>query len=128
MELAGVPSATSGGIYRFTLTATGVGAPASQAFTLTVDAAPVFTSARQVTFKHGARNRFTIRAAGFPAPKLFKHGRLPKGVSFRAAANGTAVLSGRPPRADKGRKFKVTFLAANGIGSTVRQTFTLKIS
>src|SRR5262249_5515991 len=102
-QLAADPPATSGGIYRFTLHASnGISPSASQAFTLTVDAAPAFTSARRATFRHGVRNKFTIRTTGFPTAKLSEHGKLPKGVHFRAAGNGTAVLSGLPPRADVG--------------------------
>ena len=125
--LAGVPAPTSGGVYPIILTATGAGPSASQDFTLTVDTAPAFTSASRATFKPGPRNSFTIRTTGYPAAKLSEHGKLPKGVSFKAAANGTAVLSGHPPRADKGKKFKITLQASNNVGNTARQTFTLKI-
>ena len=58
---------------------------------------------------------------------MSERGKLPKGVSFKAATKGTAVLTGHPPSADIGKKFKFTLLASNKVGSTARQTFTLKI-
>lgn len=126
--LAGSPPAKAGGTYRFTLIASGVGPPASQAFTLTVTAEPAFVSASRATFKPGAWNRFTVRTTGFPRAKLSERGKLPTGITFRARSNGTAVLSGRARRADVGKRFKITLLASNGVGRTARQTFTLKIS
>ena len=49
--LAGTPAAGTGGIYPLTVKAiNGVGAAALQSFTLTVNEAPVFTSADSATF------------------------------------------------------------------------------
>jgi DNA-binding beta-propeller fold protein YncE len=127
--LAGTPGPHAGGKYPVTITAASSTSPsAAQAFTLTVDQSPAFTSARHATFRAAARNAFTFRTTGFPAARLSERGRLPAGVRFVARSNGTAVLAGDPPRADRGRTFTITITAANGVGQPVRETFTLRIS
>ena len=61
--------AGTGGTYSLTFTATnGIGANASQAFTLTVREAPAIVSAATATFTVGAAGSFTVTATGFPAP------------------------------------------------------------
>jgi len=127
--LTGTPAAGSGGVYPITITASnGISPSASQAFTLTVDQAPAITSARSATFKAGHFRRFIFRTTGFPAATLTERGRLPAGLRFRARSNGTAVLVGRAPRADRGKTFLITITASNGVGGAVHQTFRLKVS
>jgi hypothetical protein len=127
--LAGKPGLHAGGTYPITITASnGIGAAATQSFTLTVHQPPAFVSARSATFRAGHRNTFTVRTSGFPAAGLSERGRLPKGVMFKAGHNGTAVLAGKPPRADKGKTFKITIYASNGVGPRIQQTFTLRIA
>jgi YVTN family beta-propeller protein len=127
--LNGTPAAGSGGVYPITIAASnGISPSASQAFTLTVDQAPAFTSARSATFKAGHFGRFILRTTGFPAATLSERGRLPAGMRFRARGNGTAVLAGRAPRADRGKTFRITITASNGVGGAVHQIFRLKVS
>jgi len=127
--LTGTPAAGSGGVYPITIAASnGISPNANQTFTVTVDQAPAFTSARSTTFKAGHWRRFIFRTTGFPAATLSERGRLPAGVRFRARDNGTAVLAGRAPRADRGKTFRITITASNGIGTPVHEIFRLKIS
>jgi len=49
-------------------------------------------------------------------------------VTFKAASNGTATLSGRAPRADRGKTYVLKITATNGVGAAIHQTFRLKIS
>jgi hypothetical protein len=64
--LEGFPGNDTGGRYPITLTASnGHGTPAKQAFTLTVNQRPTFTSPDRVTFRAGKRKRFTIVTRGF---------------------------------------------------------------
>jgi YVTN family beta-propeller protein len=126
--LTGTPAAGSGGVYPITITASNSISSANQAFTLTVDQPPAFTSARSATFKSGHFRRFIIRTTGFPAATLSERGRLPAGIRFRARSNGTAVLAGRATRADRGKTFVLTITARNGVGGAVHQIFRLKIS
>ncbi len=127
--LSGTPPAHAGGRYHFTIGASnGVGSAVAQAFTLIVDQPPAITSARSATFRVGSRNKFTFRSSGYPAATLSERGRLPAGVRFVAGRNGTAVLTGEPARSDKGKNYKITIIAGNGIGPSARQTFTLKVS
>ena len=65
--LSGTP-ATSGS-YPITITANnGIGSPATQSFTLTVDAAPAITSASSTTFTVGSAGTFTVTTTGNPDP------------------------------------------------------------
>lgn len=126
--IAGTPGAHTGGVYKITLTASnGIAPDATQTFTITVDQPPAFTTARSVTFKRGARHTFTFRTTGYPAASLSKSGALPKGVTFKAGRDGTATLSGKPPRTDKAHTWTLTITAKNA-GGTVRETFKLKIT
>jgi hypothetical protein len=118
-----VSAATATGTYHLTFTAhNGVGADATQNFTLTVDQAPAFTSAASATFPVGAANNFTVTASGFPAPTLSEVGAPPAGVTFNAS---TGVLSVSPSAAVG--TYHLTFNAHNGAGADASQNFTLSI-
>jgi hypothetical protein len=122
--LGGTPAAGSGGVYTLHFTAhNGIGSDATQTFTLTVDAAPAFTSAAGATFTAGAAGAVTVSAVGFPVATLSEIAgdTLPGGVSFNAA---TGVLSGAP--AGPGT-YTLHFTATNGVGADATQTFTLTV-
>jgi autotransporter-associated beta strand protein len=126
-SLAGTPGANTGGTYLFTITAhNGVGADATQTFTLTIDQAPTITSGAATTFTTGANGSFTVLTAGFPAPALEEIGSLPTGVGFTDNGDGTATLAGTP-NVGTGGTYTVSFIAHNGIGSDATQSFTLTI-
>jgi len=121
--LSGTPGAGTNGSYPITFTATnGVGSPATQNFTLTVNTAPVITSANNTTFTVGVAGTFTVTASGTPSPTLSETGTLPSGVTFNP---GTGVLSGTPA-AGTGGTYSITFKASNSVGSN-SQTFTLTV-
>ncbi len=120
-SLGGTPAAHSGGVYALTITArNGVSPDASQAFTLTVNEAPSFTSPNSAPFGLNTTNAFTVTAQGYPAPALSESGALPAGVTFDAA---TGRLSGTPT--GSGGTYPLTFTAHNGVGTDASQTFTL---
>jgi YVTN family beta-propeller protein len=126
--LQGTPAAGAGGLYRFTISASnGIGAPASQQFTLAVHQAPAIVSPRSATFTHGYKSTFTVRATGYPKASITEKGTLPRGVTFRAYSNGTAVLSGTPARSAAGHKFVIRLTATNKVGSPAVQVFTLSV-
>jgi hypothetical protein len=126
--LAGTAAAATGGTYPLTITASnGVGSPASQGFTLTVNQAAAVTSASSTAFTVGVLGTFTITTTGFPAPAIVRGGvALPSGVTFTDNGNGTGTLTGTPA-ASTGGSYALTFTAANGIGSPAVQNFTLTI-
>ena len=127
--LRAAPPAHAGGTYHFTISASnGIGSAAAQAFTLDVDQPPAITSARRATFRAGHRSTFRFRSTGFPAAALSERGHLPSGVRFVRERNGTAILTGKPAHGAKGRTYKITIKAANGVGPAVHQTFWLKVS
>jgi hypothetical protein len=125
--LAGTPAAGTAGTYPITFTASnGVGSNATQIFTLTVDTAPVITSANGTTFTVGAAGTFTVTTTGTPTPSITVTGALPSGVNFTDNGNGTATLAGTPA-ADTGGTYSLSIKAHNGIGTDATQTFTLTV-
>jgi large repetitive protein len=101
----------------------GVGTAATQNFTLTVNTAPVITSANSTTFTVGTAGTFTVTATGTPAPTFSETGMLPTGVTFNTT---TGVLSGTPA-AGTGKTYPIMFTASNGVGSNATQNFTLTV-
>ena len=123
--LAGTATAT--GTFPITITASnGIGTAATQAFTLTVNAAPKITSAGAATFSVSTAGSFTVTATGFPTPALTETGTLPAGVAFTDNHNGTATLSGTPS-ATAGGLYTLTINASNGVGTAATQTFQLSV-
>ncbi|OLC91221.1 MAG: hypothetical protein AUH86_21110 [Acidobacteria bacterium 13_1_40CM_4_58_4] len=121
--LSGTPAAGTNGTYPITFTASnGVGTAAMQSFTLTVNTAPVITSASSTTFTVGTAGTFTVTATGTPTPTLTETGTLPTGVTFSTT---TGVLSGTPG-AGTGGTYAITFKATNSSGSS-SQSFTLTV-
>ena len=125
--LSGTPAAGTGGVYPLTITASnGVSPDATQSFTLTVDAAPVITSADSDSFTEGSSATFTVTSTGYPTAALSQTGALPTGVTFTDDGNGTATLSGTPA-AGTGGSYPITVAASNGIGTNATQPFTLTV-
>ena len=127
--LAGTPAAGSQGSYPIMITAAnGVGANATQAFTLTVNpagAAPMITSAGSTTFAVGTAGTVSVTATGYPTPKLSATG-LPSWAKLTDNGNGTATLAGMPPAGSQGT-YAVTITAANSAG-TATQSFVLTVN
>jgi hypothetical protein len=122
--LSGTPQLGQGGIYPLEFTATnGVGSPATQAFTLIVNAAPAITSANATTFTVGTSGTFTVTASGVPSPTFSETGALPNGVSFN---DSTGVLTGTPSTGTGGT-FDLTFTASNGVNPNATQSFILSV-
>src|SRR5207248_957183 len=105
----------------------GVGTPATQNFTLTVNAAHALTSAASTTFVAGTPGSLTVAASGSPTPTLTESGALPAGVTFVNNGNGTATLSGSPAAATQGT-YALTLTAANGVTPNATQAFTLTVN
>jgi hypothetical protein len=89
-------TATAGGSYPITLTATSTAGTVTQAFTVTVAQGPVITSASTAGFTAGTAGSFTITASGTPAPAITQTGTLPAGLTFTDNHNGTATIAGTP--------------------------------
>ena len=125
-SLSGTPVAGTGGTYPITFTASnGVGANATQNFTLTVNEAPAITSLNHATFITGTAGTFSITSTGFPASGLSKTGSLPNNVTFTDNGNGTATLSGT---ATVSGVFPITITASNGVSPDATQNFTLTVN
>jgi hypothetical protein len=129
--LGGTPAAGTAGSYVITITANnGVGSPANQSFTLSVNntsQAPTITSVSSTTFIVGTPGTFTVTTTGVPTPSLTETGALPNGVTFKDNGNGTATLGGTPA-AGSGGTYSLTMTASNGVGGPANQSFTLKVN
>jgi len=121
--LAGTAAATASGPFPLTITARNSTGTTNQAFTLTVNQAPTFSSAATVTETAGTAFSFVVNTKGYPTPKL-SSGTLPAGVSFSDNGNGTGALSGTT--AVTAGTYTVAIAAANAGGST-NQTITLTV-
>ena len=122
--LSGTPLPGVVGPFPLTFTASnGVGATASQSFTLTLITAPVIISANSATFTVGTPGSFTVTTTGFPTPTVSEAGALPNGVAFNP---GTDTLSGTPATGTGGT-YTLTFTASNGASPNATQTFTLVV-
>jgi hypothetical protein len=121
--LAGTPAPGTGGVYDLTITASnGVGSAASAPFTLTVDQAPVITSASSDTVTRDvAMTPFPVMATGYPSPAL-KATHLPSGLTMSVGG----VISGTPSIRDSGT-VAVTITAKNAAGS-ISQDFELTVT
>jgi large repetitive protein len=127
--LAGTPTAGTGGVYNLIFTINnGVGGNVVQNFPLTVNEAPAFTSANNVTFTVGSVGSFTVTTTGHPDAALTRGGvALPSGITFVDNGDGTGTLAGTPG-AGTGGTYAITFTASNGVGGNVVQTFTLTVN
>ncbi len=125
--LSGTPGLGTGAVYNLFITATnGISPPDTQSFTLTVDQAPAIGSGPTTTFTVGSAGTFSVTATGFPTPTVAESGALPSGVTFTNNGNGTATLAGTPA-AGTGGAYPLTITAANGVGTSAVQAFTLTV-
>ncbi len=124
--LAGTPAAADSGNYALTFTAKNSTGTDSQAFTLTIDQAPSFTSATSATETAGTAFSFLVSAKGYPAPVLADAVSPPSGVTFTpgTSGSGTATLSGTTSVV--AGTYPLTFTATSGT-ATVSQAFTLTV-
>jgi len=126
--LSGTPPPGSGGLFQVYINAAnGSGITASQTLTLTVNEPPAVEARTRLTFRVGRHVQYRVKSTGFPAPVLSEHGRLPRGLTFRAGANGTALIIGKPVRGDKGKRYRITITASNHIGHAASQGVTIRI-
>ena len=120
-------AAVASGSYSLSFTANnGVLPNATQSFTLTVDAAPAFTSANSTSFTAGTAGSFTVTTTGFPTPAISETAALPTGVTFTDNKNGTGTLAWTAAVA--GGSYALSFTASNGVLPNATQAFTLAVN
>jgi DNA-binding beta-propeller fold protein YncE len=125
---SGTPAAGTAGAYPITVSASnGVGPDSTISLTIDVDQSPAVAAASHLTFRAGRHVRYRITATGFPAPVLREHGRLPRGLAFRARPNGTALIVGKPALGDQGKRYRITVTASNHVGHAATKTVTIRI-
>ncbi|MDH4453765.1 MAG: MBG domain-containing protein [Verrucomicrobiota bacterium] len=124
VSTAGVISGTpnTAGTFTGTITSTNRAGSFPQAFSITINQAPTFTSSTPTN--SGTFNtayNFTCTASGFPAPSFsVAAGALPTGLSLSTSG----VISGTPTAAGT---YTGTLSASNGIGSAASQSFSITI-
>ena len=121
--LAGTPAATAYGVYPITVAAKNSTGATSQAFLLTVAAAPAFSSAAAVTETAGVAFSYGVTSTAYPTAALTT-ATLPGGFTFAGNGNGTGTLSGSSALA--AGTYSITITAANATAS-VSQTITLTV-
>jgi large repetitive protein len=126
--LSGTPPRGAGGLWPVYISAAnGSGFTASQTLTLTVNQPPAIDAAARLTFRTGRAVSYRISSTGFPAPVLREKGLLPRGLVFRAGADGAARIVGKAARGDKGKRYRITITARNGIGAVAIKHVTIRI-
>jgi hypothetical protein len=90
------------------------------------DAKPWFKGAAAATFRVGYRSTVRISTGAAPAATVRLQGKLPTGVKFTAAGNGTATLSGTPA-AGTAKVYPLVLIATNRAG-TVKRGFVLTVA
>jgi hypothetical protein len=120
--IAGVPTVGTGGGYPITVSAANQLGTANESFSLKIDEGPSITSAATAMATVGSGFSFPITANGYPAPRITKTGKLPKGVTFSTA---TATFAGTPAAGTIGT-YPITITATNHTSSTT-QLLTLTV-
>jgi Putative Ig domain len=121
--LAGTPAATAHGVYPIAVTAKNSIGATSQAFLLTVDAGPAFSSSAAVTETAGVAFSYGVTTTAYPTAALTT-ATLTGGFTFAGNDNGTGTLSGSSALA--AGTYSITITAANATAS-VSQTITLTV-
>lgn len=119
-RLGGTPAAHSGGVYNVTLKATSTSGTYTQAFTLTVDQAPLITSAAHITGPVGNPFSFTVTTSGYPGATITSP-RLPADATLTNIGGGKATLSGYYLAG----VHTFTLEADNGVVPNAAQTFKM---
>lgn len=94
----------------------------SASATLSVSAAPLFTSATSTTFEAGVSNGFLVQASGTPAPQFTA-----TGLPVWANLNPSGILSGTPPNG-QGSPFTFQITASNGSPPNATQVFSIYVN
>lgn len=128
LTVSNVSLAMSGDQFRATVTnnVPSVGSVVSSAVpaVLTVQQAPVITSAASTSFSVNSAGSFTVVATGSPAPTFsVTAGTFPPWASLNAT---TGVISGTPTN-NTGSPFVFTVQASNGVNPVATQSFTLTV-
>ena len=100
----------------------------TQAFTLTVDSAPVFSSkTKDLIYTGVAMTPYPVTTVdAYPTPTITTSSTLPDGITLTDNHDGTAELQGTPT-ANAGGTYPLTLVADNGVGAPVNQSYTLTV-
>ncbi len=126
LVVTGVTNAMSGDKFQCVVS-NGFGSSTTNPASLTIPAAPAFTSANTTTFTVIQPGTFTVTATGGPVPTFSVSGAgFPAGWPLTLNST-TGVLSGTPPLgADTSSPYTFTIVATNTNG-TASQSFTLNV-
>jgi hypothetical protein len=124
-KLSGVPEDGTGGVYKVVLQAVnGIGAPARQTLTVTVNQASRIISGATANFEVGQNGKFQVETTGFPKPVVsLASGKLPAGLSM----DSTGLVSGTPLNGTVGT-YTLNVRATNRVGAVATQNLILTVS
>ena len=114
------------GFHAVSIVATNGATATAQRLLITLNEAPIITTANSATAHHGTAFGFVVRSVGYPVAAITESGSLPKGVAFTPAINGTATIHGVPGATSAGT-YTLSITATHSKGS-VTQTFTLAVT
>ncbi len=89
-------------------------------------APPTITSPATVQASAGHKVRLVISSAGYPVPTLSATGALPPGLSD-TTGHGELVISGVPAGGDRGRSYKLTVTAVNGLSPAASKVLRIEV-
>lgn len=108
------------------LRATSTAGTATQVLVIRVLRRPGLSAGPLPAAAVGRPYRFTLRAYGFPTPRVTESGGLPAGLSFSRNGNGEIKVSGIPAPGTGGAHH-IGITLANSMGKvTVHYTLTVK--
>jgi hypothetical protein len=124
-KLSGTPEEGSGGVYTVVLQAdNGIGAPARQTLTLTVNQPARITSPATATFQVGQTGKFQVETTGFPKPVVtLTSGKLPAGLTM----DSSGLISGTPSNGTQGT-YNLKIRATNQVGGVAMQTLVITVT
>jgi hypothetical protein len=118
--ISGTPAAGTGGNYTICIKATNSVGSGTQTFALTVDQAPVITSASSTNFTVGTPGSFTVTATGTPAATFSNTAFSGCTPSSGLPLSAAGVVSGTPPSGSAGT-YTVCVIATNVAGSATQK-------
>src|SRR5579863_1159376 len=101
------------------------GSTESTPVTVTVNFAPIFTTAKTATFLDGVSGSFVVSVSAVPTASYSESGALPAGVTFTDDKNNNATFAGT---ATATGSFPITITAQNGLTPNATQNFVLTVT
>jgi hypothetical protein len=120
-----VPPGETPGTYKVCVQATNERGTINRSFTISLNQAPLFTSANTATVTAGTDSQIPVTTSGWPTPSITSRCPIPPGITFTDQGNGTATVTvtNTTPPGD----YTLCLQAANGINPNATQNLTIHV-